>query len=402
MKKLIAVLLSICTVLISGCSRERCGEHGANITDTLLADFDNFIVTSQKYTKYNADICNMQEGRVAEIGLTEIFRYNNSVSLEISSAGVQESNNACFAADGYCPVSSLFKMTGTSTFDQALTSVGQPYTYTELGDKSALLLADKKQTLIYGNANRFSKVTLGDKYNITSVISLQITDEKLFVFSYPEAKNGKCVVVRNLLLSDSTSLDEIVIPFSDIGFEDFNLHISKYNIFVNNDTLFFIAYDLDKRCGWIIAYNLNTKQYSNIRIENIAGVEQIFCADDGIIVLYNKYDSNGYSNNTFLCRYGFDYASTTFSQESVSVITFPENANYYFSTKGQDSYCVGDTFCGILENTRDMSYAYAEFSLSTGKITTFIPFKPKSSNYAVTGLIIRDNGKAVSRHNCGV
>ncbi len=366
----------------------------------MLANFDDFDVVKKKYISYNANVCGIPEKRIVEIGMTQVFQYNNSVSIDISSEYVNESNNACFAASGYCPINSLKKMTGTKKFDEALTSVGQPYFYSELGDRSALLLADEEQTLIYGSGDIFLKVALGGKHTITGVKSIQITDERLFVFNSPRKEKGMGVVVRSFMWGDNTTYDEIEIPFSSMGLNDIERDVKENAIFIKDGTLFCISDVFTDQCGWITAYNLESKQYSNVKIEGIAGVQQLFCAEDGIIVLYNKYGSDGYSNNTFLCKYGFDYSSTAFSQEDVSVISFPNNANYYFSTRGKDSYCVGDTFCGIMENIHDMSYAYVEFSLSTGELTTFVPFMPKSSDYVVTGLIIRDDGKAISRNNC--
>ena len=401
MKKFFIVFISICTVLLSGCNNRDLREHTTNITDPLLANFDDFDVANKKYIKYNADVCDMRTNRIVEIGMTQVFQYNNSVSIDISSEYVNESNNACFAASGYCPVNSLQKMTGTKTFDEALTSVGQPYFYSELGDRCALLLADEEQTLIYGDGNDFLKIALGGKHTITGVKSIQITDDRLFVFNCPRKKEGMSVIIRSFAWGDDTTYDEIEIPFSSMGLNDTERDVKENAVFIKDGTLFCISDVFIDQCGWITAYNLETKQYSNAKIEGIAGVQQIFCAEDGIIVLYNKYNSEGYSNNTFLYKYGFDYSSTAFSHEGVSVISFPENANYYFSTRGKDCYCVGDTFCGIMENTQDMSYAYAEFSLSTGELTTFVPFMPKSSDYVVTGLIIRDDGRAISRNNCG-
>lgn len=400
MKKFFIIFISICTILLSGCSNRGLSEHTTNITNPLLANFDDFDVVKKKYISYNANVCGIPEKRIVEIGMTQVFQYNNSVSIDISSEYVNESNNACFAASGYCPINSLKKMTGTKKFDEALTSVGQPYFYSELGDRSALLLADEEQTLIYGSGDIFLKVALGGKHTITGVKSIQITDERLFVFNSPRKEKGMGVVVRSFMWGDNTTYDEIEIPFSSMGLNDIERDVKENAIFIKDGTLFCISDVFTDQCGWITAYNLESKQYSNVKIEGIAGVQQLFCAEDGIIVLYNKYGSDGYSNNTFLCKYGFDYSSTAFSQEDVSVISFPNNANYYFSTRGKDSYCVGDTFCGIMENIHDMSYAYVEFSLSTGELTTFVPFMPKSSDYVVTGLIIRDDGKAISRNNC--
>lgn len=402
MKNFFIVFLSICTVLLSGCSNRGSREHTTNTTNPLLANFDDFDVTKKKYIKYNADVCEMPKSRVVEIGMTQVFQYNNSVSIDISSEYVSESNNACFAASGYCPINSLNQMTGTKSFDEALTTVGQPYFYSELGDRCALLLADEEQTLIYGIGDEFLEIALGGKHTITGIKSMQITDERLFVFNCPRKEKGMSVVIRSFVWGDNTTYDEIEIPFSCMGLNDIERDVKENTIFIKDKTLFCISDELNNQCGWLTAYNLETKQYSNIKIEDIAGVQQVFCAEDGILLLYNKYNSDGYSNNTFLYKYRFDYSGTAFSKEGVSVISFPNNANYYFSTKGKDSYCIGDTFCGIMENTCDMSYAYAEFSLLTGELTTFVPFKPNYSDYVVTGLIIRDDGKAVSRNNCNI
>lgn len=219
-------------IFLSGCNSKGLRKHTSSITDPLLANFDDFDVAKKKYISYNANVCGIPEKRIVEIGMTQVFQYNNSVSIDISSEYVNESNNACFAASGYCPINSLQKMTGTKTFDEALTSVGQPYFYSELGDKSALLLADKEQTLIYGSGDDFLKIALGDKHTITGVKSLQITDEQLFIFNCPGKEKGMSVVIRSFIWSDNTTYDEIEIPLSSMGLSDIKRDVKENAVFI--------------------------------------------------------------------------------------------------------------------------------------------------------------------------
>lgn len=71
----------------------------------------------------------------------------------------------------------------------------------------------------------------------------------------------------------------------------------------------------------------------------------------------------------------------------------------------REFYCIDGMLCGVLTyKANGAMLMYVEIDLRTGEVTTCVPFAKNDSKqtkgWVFGSVLIRDNGKAVSQHNC--
>lgn len=153
-----------------------------------------------------------------------------------------------------------------------------------------------------------------------------------------------------------------------------------------------------------MVYDLKTNQFDLIHIQDVDTAGKLFRYGNELGVMTASFGEDGYYSNMEVRFFELNTVKCKLSEKRT--LSLPLSADWaYFLEKGAEFYCIDDTLCGIMtEKGNGSSYAYIEISLKNGAITTFIPFakKDKKENKGMFygGILIRENGKAVSPFNC--
>lgn len=400
MKCLQVVAGMLCFLMLPGCQGVL---NSSDVNEVCIAPTEELLQSSLKdystikasICEYNSDHLNLPENRTVEINLSARDRLEG-YTFNLSSSDISVNENAYNAVFGYCPNEILYEMTGCSSGEEVLNTIGQPYMFEMCGDRYALLFINSEQTFIFGRKGDFTTISIDYDFNIANVNSIQISDDEIYLIA--TRSSGKDNSVFVLTFSTETGKqDMITVPFSDMQLPEKKLSVSKYNPFIYNKTLFFSVSDYSFN-GWIAAYNFDKCVGSSLPIEDFGYDGQIFMYDNNIGYFYSELHTDGYNNSMKLILFDFNYADCEFTQKT-ELDYFPEGTQYYYYLYGYRFYCIDDMLCGVLQHMEDNSLAYIEISLKEGKIKTFVPFYVDVNKYFVNGYSIKDSIAARSRHN---
>lgn len=400
MKYLRVVVGALCVLMLSGCQDTF---NSSNVDKVLMppaemlleSSLKDYYVSKNSICEYNADYLNLSENRTVEINLSPRDRLEG-YTFNLSQDDISVNENAYNAVFGYCPNDILFEMTGCSSGEEVLYTLGQPYMFETYEDKYALILINSEQTFIYGSKGDFTTININSDFNIADVNSIQISDDKIYLIATRTSGKNNSVFV--LTVSNETGEQDIIsVPFSDMQLPEKKLSVSKHNPFIYNKTLFFSVSDYSFN-GWLAAYNFDNCIGSSIPVEDFGYDGQIFLYDNSIGYFYSELCTDGYNNSMKINLYDFNYADCEFVHKS-ELNYFPKETQYYYYLYGYRFYCIDDMLCGVLQHMEDNSLAYMEITLTDGVIKTFVPFYVDVNKYYVNGYSINDGMTAKSRHN---
>ena len=154
----------------------------------------------------------------------------------------------------------------------------------------------------------------------------------------------------------------------------------------------------------VVVYDLKSNQFDLVHIQDVDTAGKLFRYGNELGVMTASFGEDGYYSNMEVRFFELNTVNCKLSEKRT--LSLPLSADWaYFFEKGTEFYCIDDTLCGIMtEKKNGSSYAYIEINLKNGTVTTFIPFakKDKKENKGLFygGILIRENGKAVSTFNC--
>lgn len=436
MKRYLSVLLSFALMfLLAGCQGntgdpdfrdEATYDAQEGFAESLKSDYLSF---RKKYPEMKNDVCfyvnaqnKMPEGREVKYCLTKAFGsgWREAGTLKITTNGVNVSDEQMiFSLYGkHFPVKTVTEMTDYETIDLLRDKVGQVQTYAELGNFCAFTVNQYAKrpeyidTVFFGTTDtvRSVDISLGE-FSQPPDRSIQITNKYInyFAYEYEDITNSSIIIAQ--IPRDGGEVITRKILCSDLGLPPlFNGNFCE-NIFIDGDYLFFLSdYLLSTEPEYvsefyITAYNLKTYEFNVYKTQDFKGVGKLFRYENGVGVTTAMLDDNGYFSDMGVRFLDFDENNCKLSKKSDLSLPQSEDWSYGISLSGRDFYCIGDTLCGVLTyKGNDAMLMYVEIDLKTGAVTSCIPFAKNDSKetkgWVYGSFLIRDNGKAVSQHNC--
>lgn len=400
MKRIHTLSGVLALLILTGCqhkpnSNNDCEIVNASTEDFLQSRLNDYSVSKNSICKYNSDNLYISEDRTVEINLSARDRLEG-YTFRLSSSDISVSENAYNAVFGYCPNDILYEMTGCSSGEEVLNTIGQPYMFESFEDKYALLIINSDQTFIYGFNGNLTTINIDSDFNVANVNSIQISDDEIYLIA--SNSNGKDNHISILTITNKTGQQNIVtVPFSDMDLPQKKLSVPKHNPFIYDKTLFFSVSDYSFN-GWVAAYNFEKCLGTSFFVDDFGYDGQLFVYKDHIGYFYSELCTNGYNNSMKLALFDFNSIDCKFTKKT-KLNYFPEGTLYYYYLYGYRFYCIDDMLCGVLQHMEDNSMAYIELSLKDGMIKTFIPFYVDPNKYYVNGYSIIDGMKFQSRHN---
>lgn len=436
MKKILSFLLCFTFVfLLSGCQgstsdpdyrdNEAYVEH-EGFAEALKSDYLTF---RKKYpemeseTFYYVNALNrIPEGREIKYCLTNAFAdgWREAGTIDITSRGVNVSDEQdIFTLFGkHFPLNSVMTMTGYGSVDDLRDDIGQVQTYAELGSSCAFSVnhyskrPEYVDTVYFGTTDNVMKVDLSFGELIQPPDrSIQITEKNIYYFVYEYGDMANSSIIVSQIPRDGGEVVTKRILYSDVGLPAlFNGSFCK-NIFVDGDYLFFLGdYVISAEPEvvsefYVTAYNLKTNVFDTYRTQDFKGMGKLFRYENGLGVMTAMYDESGYFSDMGIRFLDFDASKCKLSKKGDLSLPQSEDWSYDMGLSGRDFYCIGDTLCGILTyKANDSMLMYIEIDLKTGTVTSCVPFakndKKETRGWVYGSVLIRDNGQAVSEHNC--
>lgn len=434
MKKILSVLLS-CTLvfLLAGCQgkpadpnfRDKSAyDEQEGFANSLKSDYLSF---RKKYPELKNDVCYyvnaqncMPVGREVKVCFTNAFSsdWREAGALNISLSGIDVSDEQyIFTFGKHFPVKTVAEMSDYSTVNELFSSVGQVQTYEELGEFCAFSVNHYYErptyvdTIYYGMPGNIKSVDVNfGNLPQPPDQSLQITEDDIYYYTYDYAdlENSSVTVVQVPRHGGEVVTRKIYL--SDLGFP--TLHSSSFseNIFVEGGYLFmlgeFILSAEPLEFEFCIAvYDLKTDKFDVYKTHDFKGMGKLFRYGDGLGVTTALYDEQGYYSDMGVRFLNFDENNCKLSFDKDVSFAQSENWAYDMGLSAKEFYCIDDMLCGVLTyKANGAMLMYVEIDLKTGEVTTCVPFakndREETKGWVFGSVLIRDNGKAKSQHNC--
>ncbi len=434
MKRFLSILLSfVLMLLLAGCQGntnnpnfrdESAYDERDGFAESLKSDYLSF---RKIYPEQKNNVCyyvnaqnKMPEGREVKVCFTNPFSsgWREAGTVNISSMGVDVSDEQyIFTFGKHFPVNTVTAMTGYQSVDDLFDKIGQVQTYEEFGDFCAFSVNqyDRRpeyvDTVFWGTANDVKSVDISfGKLSQPPDQSLQITEENIYYFAYDYGVLTKSSITVVRIPKDGGKVITKKIFLSDIGFPDLHNKSFSENIFVDGNNLFMLGnfilsvepLELE---FYIVAYNLETDEFDVYKTQDFKGMGKLFRSDDGLGVMTALFDEQGYYSNMGVRFLNLDENNYKLTFDKDISFAQSENWAYDMGLSEKEFYCIDDMLCGILTYKANCAMMmYVEIDLKTGAVTTCVPFakndKKETKGWVFDSILIRDNGRAVSQHNC--
>lgn len=434
MKKLLSVLLS-CTLmlLLAGCRGKAADpdfrdmsayDEQDGFADSLKSDYLSF---RKKYPELKNDVCyyvnaqnSMPAGREVKVCFTNAFSdgWREAGALNITSSGINVSDEQyVFSFGKHFPVKTVMETSGFNTVDELFTNVGQVQTYEELGDFCAFSVNHYNErpvyidTIYYGTPGNMKSVDVNfGNLRQPPDQSMQITENSIYYYvcDYADPERSSITVVEIPRNGGEVTKKQLLL--AGLGLPVLDSKGLIEDIFADGGCLFMLGsfMPLDKSSEfefYITVYDLVTDKFDVYHTNDFKGMGKLFRYDDGLGVTTAVYDEKGYFSDMGVRFLNFDPKNCKLSFNKDISFAQSKDWAYDMGLSEREFYCIDGMLCGVLTyKANGAMLMYVEIDLRTGEVTTCVPFAKNDSKqtkgWVFGSVLIRDNGKAVSQHNC--
>lgn len=393
--------------------------------ESLKSDYLSF---RKKYPEMKNDVCfyvnaqnQMPDNREVKLCFTDMTTggWREAGTLEITANDIKVAEEQyIFSFGKHFPVNIVTAMTGCASVNDLFDKIGQVQTYAELGDFCAFSVNryDKRpnyvDTVYFGTTNDVRSVDIGlGEFSQPPDNSLQITDEYINYFAYDYGDMCDSSIVIAQIPRSGGEVVTKTIRCANLGLPALlNVNFSE-NIFIDGDYLFFLSgYVVETEPEvvsefYITTYDLKTDKFDVYKTRDVKGMGKLFRCSNGLGVTTVLYDKDGYFSDMGVRFLNLDEKNCKLSFNKDILFAQSGNWAYDMGLSARDFYCIGDKLCGVLTyKANGAMFEYVEIDLKNGAVTTCVPFakndKSENKSWVYGSVIIRDNGKGVSQHNC--